>query len=157
MTLEQRVRAIEDAQEIMQLKAQYCNAADCGWHRSANDADTIASLFAEDGLWDCGSYGRAKGREAIRASFKAMDNTFKLDFHLLGTPVIKVDGDTASGEWHGFFPVIVEGQAAWLGGIYNDEFVRTPEGWKFKKLKLTGAFSGKNEQGFAVMRDAAAH
>jgi len=43
-----------------------------------------------------------------------------------------------------------ENQDMWAGGIYRDQFVRTPEGWRFKELTFTRAFISMNEQGWRV-------
>jgi hypothetical protein len=150
MTLEQRVQVLEDIQAITELKASYCNAADGGWDRPSHDADQVASLFVEDGVWDGGKIGRGAGREGIRALFTSFQR-FPFAFHRVTNPIIKVDGDTATGEWHVQVPITLEeNRAFWLGGIYHDEFVRTPGGWKFKVLKVTSAFVSKNEQGWKV-------
>jgi len=69
--VEQRLQVLEDIQEITTLKASYCNGADGGWDRPSYDADKVASLFVEDGVWDAGKIGRGKGREEIRALFKS--------------------------------------------------------------------------------------
>lgn len=55
-------------------------------------------------------------------------------------PVIDVDGDTATGQWH----VLVTGtlpdrEAVWILGVYKDEYRRTAEGWKFKTLRFVAA------------------
>jgi hypothetical protein len=150
MTVEQRLQILEDIQAITELKASYCNAADGGWDRPSHDADKVASLFVEGGVWDAGEIGRGEGREAIRALFNGFKR-FPFAFHRVSNPVIKVQGDTATGEWHVLVPITFEGnQDIWAGGIYNDQFVRTPEGWKFKSLRFTRAFTSKNAQGWKV-------
>lgn len=151
MTVEQRLQVLEDVQEIAHLKASYCNAADCGWNRTSNDADTIASLFVAEGVWDAGAFGLAEGREAILQKFKA--DLYPFGFHRISNPIIKVNGNTATGEWHFLVPCILNingNQSMWIGGIYNDEFVRTSEGWKFLKLKVTPAFTSMHVQGWDV-------
>lgn len=136
---------LEDVQEIGQLKARYCEAADGGWDRPTHDADTVASLFTADGVWNAGDFGSGEGREEIRAIFKAYQR-IPLAFHHVGNPIIKVHGDSATGEWHMLGAFIVDdNQALWIGGIYCDEFERSAEGWKFK---ITVAFTGKNMHGF---------
>jgi hypothetical protein len=150
MTIEQRVQILEDIQAITELKAAYCNAADGGWDRPSHDADTVASLFVADGVWDAGKIGRGEGREAIRALFTGFKR-FPFAFHRISNPVIKVQGDTATGEWHVLVPITLEeNRAVWAGGIYQDQFVRTPEGWKFKSLKFTPAFTSPNPHGWKV-------
>lgn len=153
LSIEQRLQQVEDIQEITRLKASYCKAADCGWDRAGRDATTMASLFVEEGVWDAGNFGRADGREAIRALFST--NPYPFGFHRISNPNIHVHGDTATGEWHMLCPSIVgDNQSIWIGGMYNDEFVRTAEGWKFKKVSVTVAFTSKNDQGFEVNRAA---
>ncbi|MGH7961177.1 MAG: nuclear transport factor 2 family protein [Candidatus Binatia bacterium] len=150
MTLEQRVQILEDIQAITALKAAYCNGADGGWDRPSHDADAVAALFVADGMWDGGKIGRGEGREGIRALFTSFKR-FPFAFHRITNPIIKVNGDTATGEWHFLVPITLDrDRARWFGGIYSDEFVRTPDGWKFKSLKATSAFVAKNEQGWIV-------
>jgi hypothetical protein len=59
--LERRIQILEDIEAIRRLKARYADACDRGY-----DADTIASPFAEDAVWDAGTFGRYEGREARR-------------------------------------------------------------------------------------------
>ena len=139
-SLEARLGILEDVQAISELKAVYCNAADGGWDRPTHDADAVASLFVEDAVWDAGEAGRGDGREGIRALFKSFQR-LPFAFHRVSNPIIKVDGDTATGEWHLLLAIsFSEKEEVWVGGIYNDEFVRTPQGWRFKSLQFTAAF-----------------
>jgi hypothetical protein len=138
--LEQRLHVMEDVLAITELKARYCVAADCGWDRPLNDADGMAALFVPDGVWEAGGYGRAEGREAIRELFKS--SLYPFGFHTVSNPDIKVSGDTATGKWHMLVAHIVDGHSSWLGAIHNDEYVRTPEGWRLKTVKVTIAFTG---------------
>jgi hypothetical protein len=151
MTIEQRLQQQEDFIEIARLKAVYCRAADCGWgQRVKPDAETIASIFVDDGVWDAGSFGRADGRDAIFEYFNANQHPFGL--HYISNQIITIDQNKATGEWDLFCPTIIgDNQALWIGGTYNDEFIRTPEGWKFKKIKVTIAFTSNNALGFNVV------
>jgi hypothetical protein len=141
MNIEERLQNLEDIVEITRLKARYCDAVDCGWDRPLNDANGVASLFTPDGVWEAGKYGRAEGREAIRELFKT--SLYPFAFHRISNPSVKVDGDTATGKWHILVAHIIEGQSVWVGGVYNDRFVRTEEGWRFKELNVTIAFTGE--------------
>jgi len=156
MTVEQRLQVMEDVQAVEELKAAYCNAADGGWNRPTHDADAVAALFIEEGVWDAGgSGGRAQGRAAIRALFE----TFKaapLAFHRISNPVIKIDGNGATGEWHVLVAITFAGDRhVWIGGIYNDRFVRTPGGWRFASLAFTRSFTAKNPEGWKIATSAA--
>jgi hypothetical protein len=68
--LEQRLRRLEDIEEIKKLKARYCEACDRGWDgRASHDLEKIVALFTEDAVWDGGVYGRREGRSATSFSF----------------------------------------------------------------------------------------
>jgi hypothetical protein len=153
MNIEQRLQILEDIQAITELKAKYANYADCGWgDRLSNNPDALAGLFVADGVWDCGPFGYAAGRRGILDTFASF--TFlKVDFHHFGNPLIKINGDTATGEWHGLFAIVneQEGTQQWVGARYNNEFVRTAEGWKFKYLKFTPAFISDSPSGFKAL------
>jgi SnoaL-like domain len=141
--LEKRVRLLEDIEEISKLKARYCNGVDGGWDRLTHDYDGVAALFVEDGIWEAGNRPELRGetREGIRQYFKAAQN-ISLAFHRITNPIIEVDSDTATGNWHVLVALTnPNGESVWIAGIYNDDFVRTAEGWKFKKLSFTFAFN----------------
>jgi hypothetical protein len=150
MALEQRIQAIEDVQAIGELKAAYCNAADGGWDRPTHDGDKVAALFTEDGVWDAGRTGRGEGRAGISALFKQF-SAAPLAFHRISNPIITVSGDSATGEWHVLVAITFSGaRSVLIGGIYNDELVRTREGWRFRLLKFTRAFTAENPQGWKI-------
>lgn len=68
--LERRIRVLEDIEAIKKLKARYAYYCDDNY-----DADGIANLFVEDGIWDGGDFGRYQGREEIRKFFLEVDYT----------------------------------------------------------------------------------
>ena len=74
-TLDERLRAMEGLQEIMNLKARYLNGCDGGWNRASHDADAVASTFAEDGWWQAEGFPRLSGREAIRNAKAAISQS----------------------------------------------------------------------------------
>lgn len=154
--LQKKVQRLIDNEDISNLKMQYFNYCDCGWGPLGRpmDAEKLAMLFAEDGIWDLGASGKAVGRVQIVELMKKFYNAetgISLNFHLGGNPIIQVNGDKATGEWHGLFafssgPKLEN--ATWMSGRYQDQFIRTPEGWKFKYLKLDLAFTSPVPQGF---------
>jgi hypothetical protein len=146
--LEKRVRLLEDIEEISKLKARYCNYVDGGWDRPTHDYDGVASIFTEDGVWEAVPTIRAETREGIRDYFRRAQD-ISLAFHRISNPIIEVDGDKATGNWHVLVALThPNGKAVWIAGIYNDDFVRTSEGWKFKKLGFTFAFNVPYEKGW---------
>jgi hypothetical protein len=63
--IERRLKALEDAEAIRNLKARYAALCD-----NQYDADGIASLFTKDAVWESPALGRFEGREAIRSFFQ---------------------------------------------------------------------------------------
>jgi len=138
MTSETQIQ--QDRHAIADLKSRYVDAADGGWTgEPAHDGDTIASLFVEKGIWSAGSMGEGVGHDGIRAYFAGAIEDFPLVFHHTSSARIEVEGDEARGRWHVMVPMIEKGVSKLLIGIYDDRFVRTPEGWKFTEIRFTPA------------------
>ncbi len=143
-TLEQKIQELLDIEEIKRLKARYCLGCD-GIpspdinHNRQVDYELVASLFTEDARLE--GVGRCQGREQIREYYKGIQR-LPMAIHCVATPLIEVNGDIATGKWHGIIPLITaeEKVAAWLVGIYEDDFVRTAQGWKIQKLGFTPHF-----------------
>ena len=76
-------------------------------------------------------------------------------YHILTNPFLEVDGDTAKGNWHLLWQgTDGDGRELWLAGVYDDTFVRTPEGWKIKTLYMKCAYIGPRNEGWEkLMRD----
>ncbi|HEV3111498.1 MAG TPA: nuclear transport factor 2 family protein [Candidatus Binataceae bacterium] len=135
-SLEQRLKAIEDAQAIAPLKAAYCD----GWDRweplPSDRCEAVLELFVEDAVWDAATYGRCEGRAQLRQAFKSMESQ-PIGLHCISNPDIRVAGDRATGRWHVTLAGNQEGAGFLIIGIYDDEFIRTAAGWRFKSVKFT--------------------
>ena len=146
--LERRAQLAEDVLAIQNLMASYADAADGGWNRATHDPERVAALFTEDGVWEGDKGGKVEGRAAIRDLFALLRNTTPFAFHTMANPRIEINGDTAVGQWHLIlFLVTAEGSVVDrpLGeifgtGIYTNDFVRTPAGWRFRKIQCSAAF-----------------
>src|SRR6202043_3707707 len=88
--IERRLRVLEDAEAIRNLKARYAALCD-----SQYDADGITMLFTEDALWESPGLGRFEGREAIRNFFRGASEIFSFAIHYSLNGHIDVEGDTA--------------------------------------------------------------
>lgn len=143
--LARRVQVLEDIEAIKLLKAQYADACDRGY-----DANVLASLFAEDAIWDGGSFGRYEGREAIRAFFQGVSSDITFAMHYMMNPIIAVDGDTATGKWHLFQTcTFAEGNQAIFGAArYDEEYRRIDGAWHFWRLALISSFWTPYEEGW---------
>jgi ketosteroid isomerase-like protein len=155
-TIEERLRALEDREEIIKLKARYVNYNDGGWNGPTHDhPDEVADMFVEDGIWDgTPTVGYAKGREQIRQLFR---NFAVMPFivHYVTNPLIEVDGDTATGHWHALVTATLpDGSAMWILGTYDERYVRTDKGWKFATLRFISAANSPYSQGWGKQRFA---
>ncbi|WP_340589070.1 nuclear transport factor 2 family protein [Erythrobacter alti] len=128
----------EDALEIANLKATYCLAADS----STSDADAarakFADLFVDDFVGDYGFRMLNGPQEITDFMIEAIGGGSEWMIHALGSPLIKVDGDTATGDW----TIQVEsrrreGQGLMtVVGRYSDTFRKTSDGWRFASIKF---------------------
>ena len=148
--LEARVRAVDDVQEICKLKARYCLNNDGGWpEQGPSHSGPALDDFAEDAVWD----GRpflpiTQGREAIR---KTQEEHRAVPFvmHCVMNPIIKVEGDTATGRWSCIIPITsADGEDRILLGTYHEKYVRTAEGWKYSYIKFTAARAAEKVGGW---------
>jgi ketosteroid isomerase-like protein len=149
--LEQRIRVLEDVEEIKRLKHRYCGYCDANY-----DADALANLFMEDAIWDGGERGRYDGREAIRTFFQNAPQRLSFAIHMVLNPIIEVNGDTATGTWYLFQPcTYADGnRAVWGSARYDEQYVRINGEWKFKHLKLTSHFWTPFDEGWVRTRFA---
>jgi uncharacterized protein (TIGR02246 family) len=92
--LRQRLQRLEDLEEIRQLYSDY------GRHLDECDFAAYAQLFARDAKLRLGPTMRADGRDEIQRVMTGQlgANPPRSFIHLLGTPHIALDGDSATGE-----------------------------------------------------------
>ncbi len=131
--LNERLRRLEDMEEIRRLYVDY------GRHLDDGDTVAYASLFARDGKLRMGPVGRADGREEITRAAAQMvggrsPGQEKSSVHLIDTPRIELSGgDTASGEC--VWAAIAKGKdgaaPSVLVGRHVDELVREDGQWRF--------------------------
>lgn len=141
--IDARLRIIEDLAELKRLRAMYSLYLDGGYdHETHWRASELADLFIEDGLWKSGPI-EFHGREEIREGLVGMSGTnypeFRFAMHMTMNPIIEINGDTATGRYQAIVPIGIEDddgvvQATWQFGVYNDEYERTAEGWRFKSV-----------------------
>ena len=78
--------------------------------------------------------------------------TMPFAMHNAVSPIIKVNGDTATGKFNVICMVTsADRKAFWVFAHYEDEFVRTPEGWRIKYLRALVDAYAPYETGWAAM------
>lgn len=144
--LEKRITRIEDLESIKQLKAAYCDICD-----DDHNPDRITGIFAEDGIWEGDGFGKAEGHAAIRDLFKKFQKRISFSQHQVMNPIIKVDGDTATGIWYFFGPFTFyqNNQAKWLSARYEDDYTKINGEWKIRHLRAKGRMATNYEESWA--------
>lgn len=145
--LEARITRLEDLEAIRQLKARYCEICD-----DDHDPERIASLFAEDGIWEGKGIGYAQGRAAIRELFTRFQKAIRFSQHMVMNPLIEVDGEAAQGTWYFFGPFTMEegNQALWQACRYHEDYVKVNGEWKIRHLRVKGPrMAAEYEKGWA--------
>ncbi|MEM9036644.1 MAG: nuclear transport factor 2 family protein [Actinomycetota bacterium] len=123
-------------QSIADVMHAYCRCAD------QNHNDEQAELFAEDGVADWGR-GELRGRAAISAFLaEALSKYSATSHHVSNIEIDFADDDHASATsyviaWHRHVEPGVEDFT--LLGRYDDEWVRTAEGWRIARRGLRAA------------------
>jgi hypothetical protein len=136
-TLEQKMQHLLDLEEIKMLKYKYCRHNDGGWAgQPLSHQGPSAELFTEDGVWDGRPIVIAEGREAIRKLFSDFA-ALPMAYHAVMNPIIEINGDTAKGHWHLIAGgVSLDGESTFALSGYEDEYVRTPAGWRIKVMRV---------------------
>jgi uncharacterized protein (TIGR02246 family) len=157
LSLEQRVARLEDIEAIRNLRARYAQYADDDY-----DADGMASLFVEDGVWEfTNEWGRHEGRQAIHEMTSALGRQITWALHFTICPQIEVapDGRTGTGRWYILALETMVGtvdpeerDAVIVSGIYEDEYVKVDGEWKFKQVVCTIHQLSNLDQGWVRQR-----
>ena len=156
-----RVQVLEAERDIAQLMATYSRLVDGG-----PDADAIAALFTPDAVYETFGYlgsergadGPITGREAIRATFRALPEMLPFTAHFLCNPEIMVDADgsAGSGRWltlelanavhdDGRVPLVLVAQ-------YHNDFVHHDDTWRIQRIRFGDLRAFRYDEGFATSR-----
>ncbi len=142
--LEDRLRTLEDIEEIKKLQRAY------GFYLEHWMAEDIIDLFSDSpDVTLKVAAGEYRGKENIRDFFhhgrkgieiKKIDHGDFLHqvMQLSGVVHVDPDGKTAEGRWYGFganaFPAEGGVNPGWMNGVYENEYVKEDSIWKIKKI-----------------------
>lgn len=137
--LEERITRLEDIKAIKQLKVRYSHICD-----DLHNPDEIASVFAEDGVWESLDFGMVTGHAAIRELFKKFQATFSFSQHNMTNPLITSTGTGLPVSCTSWGPGTTPTPARNSGSRcatttrlrYDDEYVKVDGEWKYKHLRL---------------------
>ena len=127
------IQEISDRMEIQDLLVAYSTAVD------TQDWKAFAALFTPDALIDYSAMGGSRGgvEEPVAVLEKRSPN-FSSTQHLGANSAIELQGDRAVGRTMCHNPMVMkrdsgEEHVFFCGLWYRDEFVRTPDGWRFQR------------------------
>jgi hypothetical protein len=127
-----------DYTEIQQLVARYGHAVDT----HADNGFAYADLFAPDGVFGGNTSGTTKGRDDLAALAKKTQPEKggpSYTRHFLTNVIITPSPEGATGsQYLVAIDVGGDGKPSTIvhGGRYEDVYVKTPQGWRFKSRRL---------------------
>lgn len=144
------VQRLRDFDELENLSAIYGHYVDKSMH------DDVADLFAPDGIVEILGRGVFYGQDRVRQYMHNLSPVGPRDGalfnHMHLQPVIHIaeDGQTASVRSRLFVMFgIVDANAQWGSGVYENEFVKQEGVWKLKYLHGYQTFYTNYEDGWA--------
>ena len=141
------LKRLVDIEAIRALKARYC------WY--CDDPERyhlFPDLFTEDAVFIEEPLDHLEGRPAIVEWNERYPEECVWSRHYATTPLIEVDGDTATGRWQALLLSIqrVDGeqQMLWASGSYVEEYRRVEGEWLFSRIHASGRWMTSFEEGF---------
>ena len=132
---------LEDTLAITRLIARYPQIVD------ERDFDRLDELFTADARIDFAAFGGPTDTPAgVKPFLQESLGAFARTQHMMGLPDITLDGDRARARTSCTNPMVVDNgdgtRQVWLIGLwYDDEFERTPDGWRFTSRKQERCYS----------------
>ena len=137
--------------ECVNLMYQYCYYVD------HDEAAEIANLFAEDGEWHSPNIGVSMvGLDQIRAGFqRRQDNKGRMSRHICTNAMVNVVSETEATGTVYLILYYFDGDpdreysppdCLQKIGEYQDQFVKTDDGWRFKRREVVANFLWPNDR-----------
>jgi ketosteroid isomerase-like protein len=132
---------VADIVAINHLAVSYAEAM------SRLEIDEAVLAYTADGVLASPTTDDAVGRAAIAATIRTATANFEFLFQTVHNGLVRVDGDRATAR----FPITEWGRRRDTGlgqvflGFYEDDAVRTNEGWRFARRELVPLTLGRAE------------
>jgi uncharacterized protein (TIGR02246 family) len=128
------MQCAEDELAVRSLVAAYTDAV------NRRDAEGMAAVFIADGVIEKPGFGDpVRGVEKILKRYRRLQRERDFLCQLINSGIVEVNGDKATARW--WFTEVKKpvGSDDWLYliGVYQDESVRTPDGWRLARRVQT--------------------
>lgn len=125
-------------------------------HMDKQEMEKVLGLFTSDCHVDLADWGVYEGEDELRAfleGFFAGEMGIQDSFHAFFNPIIEVDDDEATGQWHYIGADTFDGPTTgWLFGFYRNEFVVEDSEWRIDRLVFDGKWFTSYDVGWAEER-----
>ncbi|MGB8414002.1 MAG: nuclear transport factor 2 family protein [Candidatus Binatus sp.] len=155
-SIEQRLRILEDREDIRELAATYCFLVDDG-----RFDELVERCFTEDASCDFHGAGGgmasmvSRGRAELRNFFSVMVPAVLRDMaHTVHNHRVSIDGDRASGDCYFELTAVdrTSGEAVVGAGRYLDRYRRDAGAWRFEMRNAAIFFIAPLREGWAQQR-----
>ena len=134
---------IPDKQHIRELQNRYSYAIDSGQY------DKLDGMFTTDATYNFVT-GSTDNLEALKNTIQEALLPLTSSQHINGNQWAEIEGDCATAGCyftvHMFKEGVVGGEHFEMGGRYDDELLRTPDGWRFTSRTITILWSDGNRR-----------
>ena len=122
-------------EEIRQLRHTY------SWCYDTGDLDGLVAVFTEDATCGFGPYGTWTGHDEIREGFRGSFEATGVPgttMHAVTNPVLRVDGEHATGKWFLIDLLLGSGDENPLRIVayYEDEYRREDDRWRISRSDI---------------------
>jgi hypothetical protein len=142
------LQGLIDRQDIQDTISRYSQGQDSHQGSDSNILEHWVNTFAEDGTVDYSAAGGTKGSYRDLAKWMRGDGStpgsmsgFSNWQHMLSLPIVTLTGDTAKARTDFFATHRGKAENNFnvhynAAGVFHDQLVRTPDGWRIKFRRL---------------------
>ena len=122
-----------DREEIIETLVRYATGID------SRNWPLFRTVFTEDCVLDYGDIGSWTGADAVTEFMEQSHAMAGHTMHRLSNHAIALDGDTATARTYIDGLILAPDNSSGVNavGFYDDELVRTPDGWRVARRRFT--------------------
>ena len=138
ISIEQRLQLLEDKEAIKDITYQYALNINQGWNGITINSNALSEVFAENAIWESPRMNiREVGLGNIIKNLVTETQTVLFAMHSYSNPVIKINGNLATGNW--LFWVVSKMEKDKTNQVFMSqdiEYTNTTNGWRINSVRL---------------------